>query len=330
MERKHRHIVKTGLALLSHSHVPHEYWDYAFQIACYLINRILTPMLKNMSPYQLMFRVSPDYKFLHIFGCACWSNLRPYNSKKLQPRSVQCIFLGYSLRHKGYQCLNPISGRLYISRDVVFEEKIFPFSVPNNSCTSDTSQAYPSSTPTLTHIPTSLFFPNAPQSTHHTPSLSPHMNLPPATTLPYPTHPTQFLSPHMPLSPTTTQPYPPATKVHPLHDTSSSHLISHSNTPNLPHLSLIQNATSFPLVPMKPHGFTPFLMKPHYFNLFPMKLHGFSSFPMKPHKFNPFPMKPPNLYPVLMKQPSHLLFTIQPNLLQIFTIQPNLLLIFTP
>jgi hypothetical protein len=61
MERKHRHIVETGLALLSHAHVPREYWDYAFQTACYLINRMPTPLLKNMSPYQLLFRV-----FLYI------------------------------------------------------------------------------------------------------------------------------------------------------------------------------------------------------------------------------------------------------------------------
>jgi hypothetical protein len=117
VERKDRHIVETSLALLSHAHVPLEYWDYAFQIACYLINRMPTPLLKNLSTYQLLVLVSLDYKFLRIFGCACWPNLRPYNSNKLQSRSMQCICLGYSLLHKGYQYLNPIFGRLYISRD---------------------------------------------------------------------------------------------------------------------------------------------------------------------------------------------------------------------
>jgi hypothetical protein len=62
-----------------------------------------------------------------MFGHACWPNLRPYNSKKLEFRSKQCVFLGYSNLHKGYKCQDPAQGRVYISRDVVFDETIFPF-----------------------------------------------------------------------------------------------------------------------------------------------------------------------------------------------------------
>jgi histone deacetylase 1/2 len=43
-ERKHRHLVETGLALLAHSSLPLRYWDEAFLTACYLINRMPTPI----------------------------------------------------------------------------------------------------------------------------------------------------------------------------------------------------------------------------------------------------------------------------------------------
>jgi hypothetical protein len=72
-----------------------------------------------------------DYNSLRVFGCACWPNLRPYNSHKLAFRSKQCAFLGYSNLHKGFKCLDTHSGRIYISRDVVFDETIFPFAKLN-------------------------------------------------------------------------------------------------------------------------------------------------------------------------------------------------------
>jgi hypothetical protein len=127
IERKHRHVVESGLALLSHAHTPLRFWDDAFQFACYLINRLPTSVLQFQSPYEKLFNTSPDYLFLKTFGCSCWPNLRPYNTHKLQPCSTQCVFLGYSLIHKGYKCLHLPSNRLYISRDVVFDETTFPF-----------------------------------------------------------------------------------------------------------------------------------------------------------------------------------------------------------
>jgi hypothetical protein len=133
IERKHRHIVETGLALFSHAHMPLQFWDDAFSTACYLINRMPTPLLKNQTPYEKLFKCAPDYHFLHTFGCACWPNLRPYNSNKLQPRSTQCLFLGYSPLHKGYKCLQLSTNKLYISRDVIFNENIFPFTTEKSS-----------------------------------------------------------------------------------------------------------------------------------------------------------------------------------------------------
>lgn len=126
-ERKHRHIVEIGLTILAHASMPLKFWDEAFLIAVYLINRLPSRVIDNDTPYFRLYGQHPDYTLLRTFGCACWPHLRPYNTRKLAFRSKQCVFLGYSNQHKGFKCLDPKEGRVYISRDVVFDENVFPF-----------------------------------------------------------------------------------------------------------------------------------------------------------------------------------------------------------
>ena len=130
-ERKHRHIVEVGLALLANASMPLKFWDEAFLTATFLINLLLSKVLNFETPVQKLLHQKPNYEALRVFGCACWPNLRPYNQRKLAFRSKQCAFLGYSPRHKGVKCLDISTGRVYISRDVVFNEHVFPFAELN-------------------------------------------------------------------------------------------------------------------------------------------------------------------------------------------------------
>jgi len=127
VERKHRHIVEVGLSLLAYASMPLKFWDEAFTAAVFLINRMPCTALQHGTPLERLFKQAPDYSSLRIFGCACWPNLRPYNKHKLEFRSKRCAFLGYSTLHKGFKCLDISSGRVFISRDVVFDETVFPF-----------------------------------------------------------------------------------------------------------------------------------------------------------------------------------------------------------
>ena len=126
-ERKHRHIVEVGLSLLAHASVPLKYWDEAFLTAVFIINRLSSRVINNDTTFYRLHKVQPDYSFLRTFGSACCPNLRPYNSRKLEFRSKRCVFLGYSNLHKGFKCLDPTEGRVYLSGDVIFDENVFPF-----------------------------------------------------------------------------------------------------------------------------------------------------------------------------------------------------------
>ncbi|KAL5845744.1 hypothetical protein ACOSQ3_009268 [Xanthoceras sorbifolium] len=142
VERKHRHIVETGLSLLAHASMPLRFWDEAFLTATYLINRMPTPVLHGNSPYTSLFGVAPDYTSLRVFGCLVYPHLRPYNKHKLQFRSTACTFIGYSNQFKGYRCLSS-TGRVYITRNVVFDEQYFPFAHSHSSTCLVSSQPAP-------------------------------------------------------------------------------------------------------------------------------------------------------------------------------------------
>ena len=80
IERKHRHIVETGLSLLSHAHMPFRFWDDAFQTACYphLFFKI-NHLLKNYSTLFLIIYFSKplDVHVGLIFGCIILTNSNP-------------------------------------------------------------------------------------------------------------------------------------------------------------------------------------------------------------------------------------------------------------
>ncbi|KAK8951385.1 hypothetical protein KSP39_PZI003284 [Platanthera zijinensis] len=132
-ERKHRHIVETGLTLMAHGQTPKQFWNHAFSTAVYLINRLPTTTINGRSPFEALFGTRPSYDHPRTFGCACFPALSPFGRGKLDFKTMECAFLGYSPHHKGYQCLDPVSGRVYLSRHVSFDETRFPLAQPSSA-----------------------------------------------------------------------------------------------------------------------------------------------------------------------------------------------------
>jgi hypothetical protein len=81
------------------------------------------------NPYFALHGVTPSYEHLRVFGCVRYPNLSATATHKLAPWSTRCIFLGYSVDHKGYQCLDLTINNIVISRHIVFDEADFSFSV---------------------------------------------------------------------------------------------------------------------------------------------------------------------------------------------------------
>lgn len=156
-ERKHHHIVEKGLSLLAHYCVPFKFWDDAFVTVVFLINRLPTPLLGNITPlenYLIPLPIIP-----RVFGCVCYPHICPYNQHKLDFRSTKCLFLGYSSTRKGYKCLDQHMGRIYITPHVIFDEVNFPYSNANSSNPSSNSPSCvpPIGQPPIIFSPQSIY-----------------------------------------------------------------------------------------------------------------------------------------------------------------------------
>ncbi|KAL0561728.1 hypothetical protein IC582_002169 [Cucumis melo] len=174
IERKHRHVVESGLTLLAQASISLNYWWEAFLTAVILINGMPTPTLQGMSPIEILFARKLNFSELKVFGCACFSCLRPYQSNKFEQHSEKCVFLGPSPVHKRVSACQK-TGRIFVSRHMRFNESEFPFSklFPMTELTQPTN-IQPMSSPFLS-IPSHnqwIFSPHQPQC-YPSPSLDP-------------------------------------------------------------------------------------------------------------------------------------------------------------
>jgi len=68
---------------------------------------------------------------LKAFGCSAFVHLHHQFRSKLDPKSIKCIFLGYSPHQKGYKCYSPKYKKFFTSMDVTFLEHQPYYPKPN-------------------------------------------------------------------------------------------------------------------------------------------------------------------------------------------------------
>ncbi|RVW31775.1 Retrovirus-related Pol polyprotein from transposon RE1 [Vitis vinifera] len=130
-ERKIRHLVETGLALMAKSFLPSKYWTYAFQTAVYLINLLPAKLLHFQSPIQALFINFPTII--------------------ISESSVACVSHPYVLMHN----INFAIAQLLVSFLDMHQL------IKSSSHPSSPSPHLPSSTPALINSP-SLSAPSSP------------------------------------------------------------------------------------------------------------------------------------------------------------------------
>ena len=108
------------------SGVPLTLWGDCVLTVVFLINRTPSELLSNKTPYEVLTGKAPVYSLLKTFGCLCYASTSLKQIHKFLPRSKACIFLGYPSGYKGYKLMDLERNKVFISRNVLFHEDIFP------------------------------------------------------------------------------------------------------------------------------------------------------------------------------------------------------------
>jgi len=86
-----------------------------------------THVLNYSPPHEMLYKSETDFNGLKVFGSLCYATTLSTNRRKFDQRASKCVFIGFKRGTKGYILLNIQSREIFVSRDVVFYEHVFPY-----------------------------------------------------------------------------------------------------------------------------------------------------------------------------------------------------------
>ena len=148
-ERKNRTFKDMINSMLINSGLPKYMWGEALNTTCHILNRV---PLKHMdkTPYELWKGKMSSLKYLRVWGCLAKVLVPEHKRKKLGPKTVDCIFLGYIETTTAMRFLvlksdidGIVANTIVEFRDATFFEDVFPM---KTGLPQDTSEEDPTHT----------------------------------------------------------------------------------------------------------------------------------------------------------------------------------------
>lgn len=123
VERRNRTLMEMTRSTLKAMKVPNYLWGEEVGDSTYIVNRVPTRALENMTPYECLRQKKPNLSHLRVFGCLAYAKIDAAMLKKLDDRSLALVNFGTEPGSKSYRLYNPTTRRIVVSRDVEFDEK---------------------------------------------------------------------------------------------------------------------------------------------------------------------------------------------------------------
>jgi len=109
-------------SMLIEKQVPKIFWAEAARWCVHVLNRCPIVVVPDKTPEEAWSGVKPTVEYFRIFGCVAHVHIPDQHRVKLDNKSKKCVLIGLSNESKAYRLFDPVSKRIIISKDVIFEE----------------------------------------------------------------------------------------------------------------------------------------------------------------------------------------------------------------
>lgn len=100
-----------------------DFWAEVINTAVCLKNRSPTKCLNFKAPFEAFYGHKLAVNHLRVFGSKSFAHIPEEDMKKLDPKAMKCIFVGYCTQFKAYNLFNPLTHRFFTRQDVLFNEQ---------------------------------------------------------------------------------------------------------------------------------------------------------------------------------------------------------------
>lgn len=121
-ERKNRTLIGMARCMLLDAGLPNKFWGEAVMMANFVQNRLPAKYILK-TPHELWYGTVPNLKNFRKFGAKCFVHKPDEQRRKLDPKGIKGVLVGYDLNSKAYRVYVPSTDKVVISRDVQFVEK---------------------------------------------------------------------------------------------------------------------------------------------------------------------------------------------------------------
>ncbi|KAK3035793.1 hypothetical protein RJ639_034609 [Escallonia herrerae] len=130
-ERRNRTLMDMVRNMICQSTLPEFLWVEALKTAVHILNRVPNKSVPK-TPFELWAQRKPSLEYFHVWGCLAEAEVYNQHTKKLDPKTISCHFIGYPERSKGFRfyCPSHTTRNVETRHAVFFEDAEY-----SGSCT---------------------------------------------------------------------------------------------------------------------------------------------------------------------------------------------------